>query len=375
MSNTAKWIIGIIVALLVIAGIWSYSSKSVVPTGEKQTITIGASLPLTGNLAFLGESYKNSMLLAYADLQKSGQLKNNYKFVFEDDQFDAAKAATTANKLISIDKVDAIASAGSPAGNTISPIAEQNKIIHIGLASDPTMAKGDYNFDHWTPPYSEAKLLISEFQKRGIKNVVLFEQNQPGVLAFTNSLRSQLAGTGIKLIDEEKFNDGTRDFRTLITKAKSASVKADIYLLETTSPELEVLVKQLKEAGVKTPITCVESFGFSDNPSLFEGDWYIDAADQQAWYIAEYKQTYPGKAPKLGGGNGYDITKLLITSFENAGNSTDQATLIKSARDYLAGVKDFKGAMGDSLSVDPDGFILTNATVKMIKGGQVVPAQ
>lgn len=374
MSKTAKWIIAILVLVLMIAGVWYYGFKLDTIT-ERQTVVIGVSAPLTGNLAFLGESYRNSILMAYEDLKKEKELKHDYKFVFEDDQFEAVKAATTVNKLISIDQAHALISAGSPVGNTISPIAERSKVIHIGLASDPTTAIGEYNFNHWTPPYEEVKLLISELQKRGIKNIALFEQNQPGVLVVTKSLQEQLAKTDIKLVAEGKFNTGDRDFKTVITKVKNQAVDADLYLLLTTSPELEILVKQLREAGVKQSITSIESFGFSDNPSLFEGEWYIDGADQQKWYIDAYKQAYPDQAPKIGGGNGYDMAKMLILAFENVKNSQDRQTMIDSARNYLANLKNFDGAMGDNLSIDNDGFIITKASVKMIKDGQIISAE
>ena len=163
------WIV--IVIIVIIVGIVVFSPKNT-PVGEKQTVKIGLSLPLTGDLAFMGEGAKEATQLA---IENFGPTKHNYEFIYEDDQFSGTKAVTTINKLISIDKINAVVSAGSPAGNTIAPITEKNKIIHFGVASDQNVAKGDYNFIHWTPPSEESKVLISELLKRNLKRVVLLK--------------------------------------------------------------------------------------------------------------------------------------------------------------------------------------------------------
>ena len=157
MSKSVRAVIWLIIILLVIAGIVYFigsqqQSAKMAPAG-KATITIGSTLPLTGDLAFLGVDAKNSMLMALEDAQKSGSLKYNYQINFDDDKFDPATAVTVVNKFISVDGVDAITSFGSPVGDAVSPITEQNKIVHINsIASDPHVAIGDYNCVHWTPP-------------------------------------------------------------------------------------------------------------------------------------------------------------------------------------------------------------------------------
>lgn len=367
MSKTYKWIIALLVIILIVAGVWYWqANKNVsIPEGEKQTIVIGASLPLSGNLAFLGEPYKNAMNLALAELSSSGNLKYNYKIVFEDDQFDPAKGVSAFSKLISVDKVDALASFGSPVGSAVSPIAEQNKVVHVnGIASDPAVAIGDYNFVHWTPPYEEVGLLLSEFKKRGIKKVVLFEQNQPGVLAVTNVLREKIKDTDVQIIATEKFNGDVRDFRTSVEKVKK--LEADIYLIEVTSPQLEILAKQIKEAGIKTPLTSVEAFMFTDNTDLFKGYWYIAPADVQDWFVAKYKEAYGGEDPKLGSGNGYDVVKLLVETFEKVGDGKVKPAS-ELVKDTLLKTRSFDGAMGNNLSVDSDGLIFTKALVKIVE--------
>jgi len=365
MSKTTKWIIAIVVIVLVLGGIWYWQNQNVtIPDGEKLTVTIGASLPLTGDLAFLGEPYKNAMELALEDAMNDGSLKYKYEIIYEDDQFDPAKGVSAINKLISIDGVSAISTFGSPVGSAVAPIAEENQVVHInGIASDPSVAVGDYNFVHWTPPYEEVSVLLDEFEKRGITNVVLFEQNMAGAQALANAFREGVDGTDVTIVGTESFNSDVRDFRTAIQKVKA--LESDIIVLLLTSPQLEIVTKQIREAGIDTPLTTIEGFMFTDQPELFTGLWYVAPADMQDWFVEKFTTTY-GEGPKLGGGNGYDVVSLLVEAFEEAGDGRSipsQADVQKE----LANIKGFDGAMGENLSVDENGLIVTEALVKTVE--------
>lgn len=306
---------------------------------QKGTIKIGATLPLTGNLAFIGESNRDSMLLAKERLASK---KYNYEVIFEDDQLKPDTAAKTTTKLISVDKVNAIVSLTSGIGNVVGPIAEQNKVVHMGIASDPNVANGVYNFIHWTPPAEEARVWVAEAQKRGIKKFAILELNQQGVAAIIGAVKNEIEGKDMQIVADEKFNFGDRDFRTIILKAKQAN--PDIYLVEGFSPEIELLVKQIGELGITTPLTSIEAFEISDQPELFEGHWYVNAADPTGLFIDEYKAKY-ARTPQLGAANVYDSILLLAEAFENAG---DGKTVPSSGAvvDALFNIKDFNGALG-----------------------------
>ena len=365
MNKSIKVILGIIILVLVVWGLSSViknsDNKSIV---EKPTIKIGVTLPLTGPVAMLGESVKNAIILAKDQIKDT---KYNYELIFEDDAFSPKTAATTVNKLISIDKVSALISFGSPVGNVVSPIAEQAHITHINdFASDTNVAKGDYNFLHYTPPYKDSALFIAELQKRNIKKIVFFgQQDNPGANALIMAFEKDIPNTDIKVLATEKFNTGTTDFKTIIAKVKNLG--ADIYVLEATSPELEILTKQLRDAGIKTPVTTMEAFEFSDNLSLFEGMWYVNGADPAQYFVDLYQKTY-GVLPKFGAGNGYDVVNLLVQATEAAGNGKTIPTSTE-IRDALANIKSFNGAMGQNMSIDANGQVMSNPVVRMIKGG------
>jgi len=367
MNKTIKIVVGIIVLILAVWGISSLFATKGPET--KPTVKIGVTLPLAGDVAMLGQNSKQALLLAQEQLPKN--TKYNYEFVFEDDQFKPTIGASTANKLISIDNVSALFSFGSPVGNVVSPIAEKAKVPHINFfASDMNVANGDYNFVNYTPPYKDSEVFIKELNKRGIKTVAFFgQQDNPGVGAIITAFEKDIKNTDIKVLYNQKFNTGTRDFRTLIATVKN--LNPDIYILEASSPELETLTKQLREAGIKTPVTTMEAFEFSPELSLFEGMWYVNAADPQKWFVDLFTKKYPNDTPKFGAANGYDSLNLIVKAVEEAGNGKTVPTRV-DIKDALSKIKGFDGALGNNLSIDENGVVVSGAVVREIKDGKPV---
>lgn len=323
-------------------------------------------MPLSGDVAFLGEGVRDAMVLAKENLVDT---RYNYELIFEDDQSDSKVAASAANKLISVDKVDALATFGSSTGNVVAPIAEANKIVHVGIASDPNVAKGSYNFIHWTPPSEENKVFIAELQRQDLTKIGIFMSNQPGAAAVINDLKKQLERTNIQITTEQVFNVGETDFNSIIAKAKNS--ESQIYLLLAFSPELEILARQVREAGITTPFTSIEAFDLTEQLDLFEGDWYVNAADA----AGEFKEKYitkTGNNPTLGSPNAYDIFNLIVTSAEAAGGY--QKPTPTEIANQLLGVIDFNGALG-ALSIDEDGIVQSNAVIRVIKDGQPVTVE
>jgi branched-chain amino acid transport system substrate-binding protein len=354
------WIVAVIVVIII--GALALSNTSPTPVGEKQTVKIGVILPLTGPVAMLGEPSKKAAELALKD---AGDTKYNYELVFEDSQFDPKLAVTAANKLISIDKVMAIINFGSGTGNAINTVAENGKTAQFSLASDPTIAKGDYNFIHWTAPFTEGELLAKEIVKRGYKKVSIIDANHPGAFAVTNAVKKSLEGTGVEVSSYDVVNLGTRDFKTIITKIKS--LNPDIVLIETFSPDIEILAQQMKDLKLNKPVTSVEAFEWSSNPSLFEGQWF--AADAVVPDFSDKFFKAYGTQALAGSSYTYDLVSFLINLQEKQKNVIAPADL----PEIISKVGVWKSSVFGNVPIDKDGFFITPASIKMIKDGKAVP--
>ncbi len=360
MGKTLKIILAAAILITVIFTTNSFSAG-------KETFKIGASWPLTGNLAFMGEGLKNAILLAKEQLKDP---KYNYEIIFEDDQLNPTLTATTVNKLISIDKVDVVISQGSGPGHVTTPIATKHNVIHFGLALATDIAKGETNFIHWTSAAEHSRVMINEMKKRSIKKVGLFGMNNQDVLIHRDDFRERAKKTGISIVFDEIFPVGEKDMRALIAKAKESAKKnpPDIYVVVAMSPEIELLTKQMREAGITTPLTTFSSFEATPEPGLFEGYWYVSPAEPTNKFIEDYKAKY-GKYPSVCAGNAYDMFNLIVMAVESV-KSNSKPTSEQIAKE-LRKIKNYPGALGN-LSVGKDGIVISEAKLKMIKDGKPV---
>jgi branched-chain amino acid transport system substrate-binding protein len=330
----------------------------------KPIVKIGVTIPLTGDVAYMGEGVRNAVTMALQALPPD--TKYAYQVVFEDDGLEAKRAAASVNKMISSDKIDAVISFSSGTAGVVSPIAEQNKIVHFGIATSASIADGDYNFNHWTPTEEFARLMVAELQRRGIKKVAGIFMNQQGYMAVRDSFVRQIKGTDISLVTDKIVNPSERDFRGILAKAKAQN--PEIYMIVFLTPQLEILTKQIKEAGITQPVTSIEAFGTSNEPSLFEGLWYVDSAEAKSSFYTQYRARF-AKSPAAGAPNAYDIFNLIVYGYEHSNSEAKPSTaeVVKT----LYSVKDFDGMLG-KLSIDDKGVVFSPAAVKMIKDGKPV---
>ena len=162
MSEKVKWIVGILVVIIVIIGISSSNTKQVF----NGPIKIGLILPLTGDAADIGQAQKNAVELALEQLKDS-----NIQLIFEDDRLQTNDAVTAAQKLVNVDKVDAIIGPSwSGAALAVAPIAESSKTLLISpTASTPSLTSaGDYIFRVYPTDDAPVKML-ADFALNNLK--------------------------------------------------------------------------------------------------------------------------------------------------------------------------------------------------------------
>ncbi|MCG2686763.1 ABC transporter substrate-binding protein, partial [Candidatus Parcubacteria bacterium] len=161
MNKTTRTILWIVIAVVIIAGIWYGTSKKPVIT-EKEVIKIGVILPLTGTSADAGSYVKNGLLLAQEELNLNTSLKYRYDLVFEDSRYSPMDGVTAIRKFIDIDKYNYIVGAHSSSVTlAMAPIAEENKVLLItpSSQSDEISTAGDYIFRTQINTAQEAKFL------------------------------------------------------------------------------------------------------------------------------------------------------------------------------------------------------------------------
>ncbi len=344
------WIGVIIIVVLIIVGVRSKSST------PSQTIKIGVVAPMTGGAATYGVGLVKGIEMAKADLKGT---KNNYEFIVEDDGTNPANAASAAQKLVNIDKVQALVTVTSGTGNAVKPIAAANKIPHVCVCADARLSDNSINFINSVVPDDEMKVWVAYAAEQGVKKIAIIAQNHPGFNLITDTLKKQLASSGIEVVYEEHFEPTQKDFKTDI--AKAGQKKPDLYFIGAYPPPVDILGQELKGLGV-TNIAGVGTFAISATPEVFNDRWYSDATLTDQAFKDRFVKEYPELRFNVRVvPYGYDTFNMLVAANE----SGDIAK-------YLLDSTGYSGKSGNLTKTKGDGIFHAPASIWTIKNGQAV---
>lgn len=343
------------------------SAKTVKPIRK-----IGIILPLSGGLAHVSAAFRDAARMASEELP--AQNRSAYELVFEDDQLQSSKAASAAQKLIEIDKVDAIISTWSYGGTVVSPIADKAGVPHFGVAWDPAVAKGKLNFLHLTPPRKFIENFFAGFKKKGYKRIGAVGWNESGSLFFLDELERLAPQEGLEIVKRIEFQASDRgDFRSAIMRGER--VKPDVWVLNLSAPEIDIFVRQLAELHSTTPITSITGFEVANDLRPLEGKWYVSDSTVSDDFTRRFTERY-GHSHVYGVGNFYDSVQLAAFLFERLPEPPSAAGRAQrlDPDQFLAGAAELSAfpSIFGSLKMDPEGIIEYAPVFRKIVGGKRV---
>ncbi len=319
-------------------------------------LKVGFILPLTGEWAPLGEGIRDGALLAQEELKAAG---TPIELHFEDNRGDLATSVRLGAKLVTTGKVDALVSIISGVGTLLRPVANQARILHIGICSEPEVADGNFSFvNYLTAEQGVAKFL--EYYKVAVgsqRSLAIFSLNEAGFVRIIRALEAR-SGNEVRLVATETFDKGTVDFRSLLIR--TTSKKPEAFLILGLSPEIEILARQARSLGIAVPFVSIEGFGLANDKSPFEGGWFVDSAVPHEEFRERFQQRY-GRVVTPGVGHSYDTIRMLAYAF--------RADTRSDAIQRFRTISGFEGVTG-KLNVQPNGVIWSGASLKMIKNGR-----
>lgn len=334
---------------------------------EKPVVKIGVSLPLTGNMAFMGNVAKDAVLMSF-EKWKNQDTKYRYELVIEDDEFEPKKIATAGNKLINLDHVNAVISFLDQPAYYYFNQANQKHFIHMTCSWGDDLSDGIYNFNNITSHEEAAKKLVGYMKKMGIKRIGYVSQNNKGPIHLMNNMKRELQAAAIELVWEETFNIGNKDYRMFLAKVKDKPV--DVIMSVLLVQDLYAFTKQKNEMGIKTPLTTVDYFEDADNKEIFNDYYYVIASmGNNEFRKALLEKT--GSDVKACVANSYDNLDLLIWAYENADSELGKIPTTESVSKTLHEMKNKSGAIG-KFSVMSNGHIESPAHLRKIINGQPV---
>lgn len=358
-------------AVAIAAGPWFSDTAHAV-----EEIVVGAAVPITGPLSLSGRQYYDSLQMAQDDINASGGIGGKkLKIVFEDTQ---ASNSTAVNAFVKLHQelkpVLVFLSSYSTQNLATAPevTKAQIPVFYAGGADAIAEQKNKWMF-RIRPYDSVAAIAMAKFVKDGLKKSkpgILYIQNDFGQGA-ANVATEALKKQGIAIVGTEAYGQNDKDMSAQLLSLKGKG--ADSLLAFVYPTDGALLVQQIKQLGIAVPF--VGSSGLFLPAALnllsakeLEGVWgaidaHLDTVnDARVRDFAErYKKRFKRDADAYAASY-YDAAMIAAAGLKKVG--TDPVKL----RDYIAGVKDFKG-IGHIYTFDSIGNGVHDVAVVKTKPG------
>ncbi|MGE5484306.1 MAG: ABC transporter substrate-binding protein [Ignavibacteriales bacterium] len=343
--------------------------------GASEPIKIGSIAPLTGPIATYGQSHRNAVDLAVAQVNEKGGIRGRQvKVIHEDSQGDPVVGANAALKLAEQDKVLAIIGpVASKVGMAAAPVAEQAKIPMVVTGTNPDITKGKpFVFRScWTDDFQGlvmAKFCTDKLQAKTA--AVLYDLGNDYAKSVAEIFVKTFQDLGGKITTVQTHPTDATDFRAQLSTIKAGA--PDVFFFSDFYNDANLIGKQAREVGIKSTLVGCDGW---DSPDLdlkaLDGAYYCshfskeDPRPETKAFVEAYKSKY-GSDPDLLAIMAYDAAVMVLNSIDRAGDKMDS----QSIRDAMASIKGLKAAQGDiSLNENGDPTTLP-AAVLLIKDGK-----
>ncbi|MRR33882.1 ABC transporter substrate-binding protein [bacterium] len=363
-----------LVALLALFGVAGCKDKG---------LKIGVSAPLSGDIAALGQSTRNAILLAQEEINAKGGIRigselKKVTFIIEDDENKPESTATVFQKLINQDKVVAIiGSQSSKCSNAGAPIAESAGIPQLSpWSTNPNVTKDKkYVFRAcFIDPFQGKQVAKFAREKMKAKTAaVLYDVASDYNKGIAEVFRDEFLREGGKLVGFETYNTNDKDFSAQLSKIKGGN--PDILFLPNYFNEVPLQIQQARKLGLTCRVIGSDSW---DNPELIklggkemDGTYftnhYSPDVDRPASkeFIAKYRKKFNAQVDAAAALT-YDSVYILVNAIEKAGKAEP-----KAIRDAIASTRDFNGATG-TITYNGTGDPVKGAVIIRIENGKFV---
>ncbi|MFA6809824.1 MAG: ABC transporter substrate-binding protein [Desulfoplanes sp.] len=355
--------------LLLLGACGSDENKQTAPTDNvSDTITIGAVLRLSRG-ASDGLPARHGMEIAVDQINAAGGINGKkLNIIFYDSKDDSTTAVNAVQKLISVDKVQAIVGP-MMSGNVLAsaPLCNRDKVVMITPSgTSPKISQaGPYVFRLCTPIHTQANALVTRAIALTGKNnptAAIVYSNDPYGKGCKNLFVNYLQAQDITPAGIETFQRGDKDFQAQLTNISASN--PDMLFFPGYLQETAPLISQARQMGL-TGLSIgvfgsmapqyIHLAGTAAENHLNASEYdEANPAEQNQKFVAAYKEML-AKNPQTSdnimfASLTYDAVQLLASAFASGAASGE------GIQSYLDKVENFPGVTG-ILNFDTNGDV------------------
>lgn len=373
MKKMTLLVIGIvIVAICVIVAV----SKKGSVDKLRQTVRIGAILPLTGVAAHIGEWQKNGIKMAVEKANSELVPRYELQLFIEDSKGSPKDALAAYNKLVHIDKVNVVFSSLSSVSNPIVPLANEGKcpLMMICVSYPGIAGRSPWAFRDHPGSEDEALSMLSFLGTRNeIRKIAVFFINDDFGRGGSKIFEKHCNQIDKIIVYSDSYEKDKSDFRSEV--AKALSTNPDVFYVIGYVDASAILIKQIREMGFTGMIACNMAMSVPKYLTMvgkgFENSFFTitkfnpDSPTQAATeFVHNYlKQT--GSQPNPFAAMAYDGIGMVAKAISTNGPSR------AGIRQGLSQLSRYEGVMG-SLDINKAGNVVFPLHIAAYKKGKLL---
>jgi len=288
MRNKKIILVGVLIVLVVIVLITAKNNNQ-----TNTSYNIGAVIPLTGTAAYWGEPVQRGILLAQETIDKKFG-NGTLKILIEDGKSDPKESVSAAQKLLSINKADAIYVELSGPSSSVAPVVKNaEKIYYYGAFNDKVVSNFDNAIKGFLSYTGPCEFFGKYLKSSGISKVAILNQFPDTAPSCAVAPEKYIPHENILLLENLPKDN---DFRSILLQIKSFGAGA-IIGMTYEGPSL-AWIKQMKDLGMNLPVLSGHDDALTQNIidtigiNNLEGSLYFDARVNPD-FVNFYKEKYP----------------------------------------------------------------------------------
>ena len=320
---------------------------------QSTEVKFGCYAPMTGQLAIFGKSMQNGFDMAIEDFASRPEAKGiKFSIQCEDDQGRADDGINIARRLIEDPEIKAVlGSWSSTVTLAAGPLYDQAKLVNITpISSHPDVTKvGPYVFRQSITQVQEGAANSKYLTKLGAKKISMIGIPNDYGKANMHYTKAGFEKLGGEVVFEEFVRPDAQDFRQTLQKAQRA--KPDWIYIGAFAPQTALMLKQMMQMGMKTPVYVAAADDTPDLVRLAGGEatngvhltiqFNPVVGPRMANFFERYTAKF-GRAPDPFAGNSYNTAMMMM---EIAARQHPKVTR-ESIRQALDDIREFDGIFG-----------------------------
>lgn len=323
-----------VAALIIIIGFVFNGSKR----ESVSDIIIGAPLSLTGFAAVDALNIKRGVDMAVKDLAVQGVY---VKVVYEDDGTDPKRTILALNKLINVDKVQAIIGpTWSFLGDAARATLDKAKLVSFAPANTSEFSNaGKYAFYGATKNIQKRSATAEWLVSQGVKRVAIIVDKSGWGLSNEEAFKLAIQDAGAEAVVIEEIPFGQEESLMPSVFAKIRAAKADAILMTGYDQGVVLTIKRSQEMKAGLPILFATQIF---NKLIESGTIHILPTDKFSYLYTEYSKEFIykfkseyGEEPGLYADRAYDGLMILVNGLQKKEVNQDLSEYIRSHTKYI----------------------------------------